>query len=327
MSSLTYHKLALKCVVHMNKSTKLCSSIFDHFWSSCPWQTLQLPYFITARKRSLAQDNVFTPVRHSVHKEGGGGRVCLAGGHASWEDVCGGGGRRGRKCRLASGRYASYWNAVLVSKGIHIITNRMCSMGKVMFSQVSVWPQGGASWMPSLPCCSMDAHPPSHRQEGDSQQAVGTHPTGMHSCYLLLCFGPGNCANLTLDFFFKKKLNFISGERPYKCSLCPKTLLREILCPNTNMRTVMNVTTSVANAARCLNEYRMFGNTSSHTVRTDPSSVTSVKKGSKLQCVSFNIYFCFRCVFIIFFLFYEHNFQVNLRLSFLRGLQNRGFRW
>ena len=65
-----------------------------------------------------------------------------------------------------------------------------------------------------------------------------------------------------------------------------KHLLREILCPNINMRIVMNATTSAANAARCLNVYRTFGNTSSRTVRTDPSSVTSVKKGSKLQCVS-----------------------------------------
>ena len=35
----------------------------------------------------------------------------------------------------------------------------------------------------------------------------------------MLCVDPGKRANLMLEFFF----NVISGERPYKCALCPKT--------------------------------------------------------------------------------------------------------
>ena len=34
----------------------------------------------TARKRSLGQGNIFTPVCHSVHRGGGGIQACIAGG-------------------------------------------------------------------------------------------------------------------------------------------------------------------------------------------------------------------------------------------------------
>ena len=82
-------------------------------------------HFITARKRSLGQGNIFTPVCHSVHRAGLS--QCMLGYHhppprtrhppgadppgtrhpppeqsrACWE------------IRSTSGRYASYWNAIL----------------------------------------------------------------------------------------------------------------------------------------------------------------------------------------------------------------------
>ena len=85
---------------------------------------------ITARKRSLGQGNIFTPVCHSVHRGGGvcgcsgGGcvRGCLGGVHG-----CSGGGgvrgiRRHTEIRSMSGRYASYWNAFLWIKVCKIIS-------------------------------------------------------------------------------------------------------------------------------------------------------------------------------------------------------------
>ena len=93
----------------------------------------------TARKRSLGQGNIFTPVCHSVHRGGmhgcsGGGACVVAPGGACvvlFGGVCmvlfGGacmvlfrGGVRGffsffgyNEIRSMSGRYASYWNAFL----------------------------------------------------------------------------------------------------------------------------------------------------------------------------------------------------------------------
>ena len=67
---------------------------------------------ITARKRSLGQGNIFTPVCHSVHRGEGG---CLVpGGSVPGGDLLPGG------CLVETppdgyccGRYASYWNAFL----------------------------------------------------------------------------------------------------------------------------------------------------------------------------------------------------------------------
>ena len=109
-------------------------------------------HIITARKRSLGQGNIFTPVCHSVHRGGGhvwfgghawlqGGVCMVAGGHAwlpggmhGFQEVhgCGGactvaGGMHGcggcvvvggvcigyGKIQSMSGQYASYWNAFL----------------------------------------------------------------------------------------------------------------------------------------------------------------------------------------------------------------------
>ena len=106
----------------------------------------------TARKRSLGQGNIFTPVCHSVHRGGVRGRgVCVARGHAcprgacmpgvcvwpgghAWLGACMVGGRHARGGgmhargdvhathaprpdtmrygRSLSGQYASYWNAL-----------------------------------------------------------------------------------------------------------------------------------------------------------------------------------------------------------------------
>ena len=97
---------------------------------------------ITARKRSLGQGNIFTPVRHSVHRGGvrgcsegvcvvaprghvwlllGGVRGCSRGGvlGCSRGVACvvapGGvdGIRRDTEIQSMSGWYASYWNAFL----------------------------------------------------------------------------------------------------------------------------------------------------------------------------------------------------------------------
>ena len=86
--------------------------------------------FFTARKRSLRQGNIFTPVCHSVHGGvPGPGRGCLLLGVSALgrRRVCSGegGGVCSRGCLLRGvpggdppdgyccGRYASYWNAFL----------------------------------------------------------------------------------------------------------------------------------------------------------------------------------------------------------------------
>ena len=78
----------------------------------------------TARKRSLGQGNIFTPVCHSVHR----GVPGLGGGAWSWVVCSWGGGLLlrvgGAWWRLppdgyCCGRYASYWNAFLYKKGFY----------------------------------------------------------------------------------------------------------------------------------------------------------------------------------------------------------------
>ena len=73
--------------------------------------------FITARKRSFGQGDVFIPVCHSVHRGGVGSasqeslhlRRSASGGR-DWVDPFL---IRYYSMRLTSGRYASYWNAFL----------------------------------------------------------------------------------------------------------------------------------------------------------------------------------------------------------------------
>ena len=80
---------------------------------------------ITARKRSLEQGNVFTPVCHSVHK--GGGWLPSMHYRSHDQGVCiQGVGQTPPPCmgycriRSTSGRYASYWNAFLLAMLITI---------------------------------------------------------------------------------------------------------------------------------------------------------------------------------------------------------------
>ena len=121
-------------------SRRCISDIFPSCHQNC--DSLLSFSFITARKRSLGQGNIFTPVCHSVHRgcvrgcsrggcvvapmggwhawllQGGvvalGGCVVAAGGCA-W--LLPGGGMcgiwRDTEIRSMSGRYASYWNAFL----------------------------------------------------------------------------------------------------------------------------------------------------------------------------------------------------------------------
>ena len=74
---------------------------------------LQPGGFLTARKRSLGQGNIFTCVCHSVHGGGvrGCGGVCgyREGMRGCWAGACIGHDEIGSM----SGRYASYWNAFL----------------------------------------------------------------------------------------------------------------------------------------------------------------------------------------------------------------------
>ena len=87
-----------------------------------PSRPFDLNLVITTHKRSLGQGNVFfTPVCHSVHGGGRsasclgglhpGGGVCIRGNGGGWADPL------TEQCRIRSisGRYASYWNAFILS--------------------------------------------------------------------------------------------------------------------------------------------------------------------------------------------------------------------
>ena len=92
-----------------------------------------VPLIITARKRSLGQGNIFTPVCHSVHRIGGVHgcwRVCMvAGGHA-W--LPGGGGvHGGGACVVAKG-------------GMHGFG------GHAWLPEGHAWLPGGHAWLPGV---------------------------------------------------------------------------------------------------------------------------------------------------------------------------------
>ena len=90
---------------------------------------------ITARKRSLGQGNIFTPVCHSVHSGGawsGGGSSGPGGCLVLWRGllpgvVPGPGGCLVETPRppdgYCCGRYASYWNAFL----LHLLSDGFVS--------------------------------------------------------------------------------------------------------------------------------------------------------------------------------------------------------
>ena len=77
--------------------------------------TLDCNQLFAARKRSLGQDNIFTPVCHSVH--GGGGGCLLPGGCLVWRCLLGGG---GGVCLLLGG---AWWrpSGQLLLREVHIL--------------------------------------------------------------------------------------------------------------------------------------------------------------------------------------------------------------
>ena len=113
----------------------------------------QLLVLITTRKRSLGQGNVFTPMCHSVH------RVRSPSG-----------GSESR--RSASGGVVLYPGGS-TSRGSE--SGGVCIRGGGSVSR-GVYIQGG------LHPGGLSRLPPSDTMRY-SQQAGGTHPTGMHSCY------------------------------------------------------------------------------------------------------------------------------------------------
>ena len=97
--------------------------------------SIQRLRFVTARKRSLGQGNVFTRVCHFLHGEGGlhpgggmhpGGGICIQEGGSASRGVCLQGvciqagldrpppSIRYYRIQSTSGRYAFYWNAFLL---------------------------------------------------------------------------------------------------------------------------------------------------------------------------------------------------------------------
>ena len=139
----------MACVTHRKKgkSTLIC----------CQRENIRT--FTTARKRSLGQGNVFTPVCHSVHRGKG---VCLTPPHPE----CRPGGEVGQTTQADSPLNADSS------------------------------PLDANSWMQTpLDADPLDADPPDADPrmqtpqmqtplDADPPDADGTHPTGMHSCLL-----------------------------------------------------------------------------------------------------------------------------------------------
>ena len=80
-----------------------------------------------------------------------------------------------------------------------------------MFSQMCICPQGVSTWAGTPPPQAGTppaGTPPPQRMLGYSQQAGGTHPTGMHSCS---------------GFVYKKVLlspTFFPGPKTHICLVC-----------------------------------------------------------------------------------------------------------
>ena len=135
-----------------------------------PWHLQKLFYVITARKRSLGQGNIFTPVCHSVH--GGGGRgACVAGGRVWLGGAC-----------VARG--ACMAGGVCVAGGMH---------GQGVHGQGGTCMAGGGHvWLGGMHGGGMRGMHPLPPADTTStaygQPSGGTHPTGMHSCFKLITF-------------------------------------------------------------------------------------------------------------------------------------------
>ena len=156
---------------------------------------------ITARKRSLGQGNIFTPVCHSVHR---GGHAWLLPGGGAGEGACmvapggacvvarggvhgcsGGGG----VCMVApggvhgfiwGGMHGFIWGACVVLFGGHawFYFGGACV---VLFGGHAWFYLGGHAWFYSGGVCEVFSVFSDTMRYG--QWAGGTHPTGMHSCW------------------------------------------------------------------------------------------------------------------------------------------------
>ena len=127
---------------------------------------------ITACKQSLGQGNVFTPVCHPVYRE----VVCIwvvlhPGGFASTGSASGG--------RSASRRSPSRASASMEG---FCLQGEVCPRGfciqRGLHSNKEVCLQGGLP-----PRAGRVGQTPPPGTTGYGQQAGGTHPAGMHSCY------------------------------------------------------------------------------------------------------------------------------------------------
>ena len=111
----------------------------------------------------MEQGSVFIPVCYSVCSEGGGRELCIGGG------VCIGQG-------LHPGRRKRGLNpGDLYARGRGSASREVCIQGKGVCIQEggrALQPGGGMSRAPSLDTM------------GYGQRVGGTHPTGMHSCWL-----------------------------------------------------------------------------------------------------------------------------------------------
>ena len=93
---------------------RVCSPSYWESWiRPCLWLKVTALYFITARKRSLQRLCFYTCL--SFCSRGVGGGVCLS---ACWDTIPSPGTRYPLhsacwEIRSTSGRYASYWNAIL----------------------------------------------------------------------------------------------------------------------------------------------------------------------------------------------------------------------
>ena len=160
-----------------SQNTGLLLSCFTLFSSlgnratRCEVPSLLQVVFITARKRSLGQGNIFTPVCHSVHRGGSGVRGCSGGcAWLLWGGVCGcSGGMHG--CSQGVGH-------VWLLRGRWLLQGGMLQGGVLAApGGVHAWLLGGASVVaPGGTWVGYD----NTRRYG--QWAGGTHPTGMHSC-------------------------------------------------------------------------------------------------------------------------------------------------
>ena len=149
---------------------------------------------ITARKRSLGQGNIFTPVCHSVHRGGGmhgcsrgGMRDCL-GGHAwlLWWGGCAWllrGGMRGcsggmHGCSRGACMVAPGGACVVAPGGMH-----GCKGGHAWFylGGHAGFIRGACVVLFGGACVVFSVFSDTMRY---GQWAGGTHPTGMHSCYM-----------------------------------------------------------------------------------------------------------------------------------------------